>query len=120
MSLDVYLEQEVWKSYDQGKTWVVSHERVYDANITHNLNKMAGACGIYEILWKPDEHNFKTAKQIYQILRNGIRELKSNPKKYRKYSADNGWGTYNQFIPFLCKYLRALKKYPNAQIRVSR
>lgn len=28
---------------------------VFDANITHNLNRMAGAAGIYEALWRPGE-----------------------------------------------------------------
>ena len=39
MSLDVYL--------------MVDNERVYDANITHNLNSMASEAGCYEALWRP-------------------------------------------------------------------
>ena len=40
MSLDVYLKRE-------------GVETVYCANITHNLNVMAGKAGIYEALWRP-------------------------------------------------------------------
>lgn len=28
---------------------------LFEANITHNLNKMAKEVGIYEYLWRPDE-----------------------------------------------------------------
>ena len=50
MSLDVYLIRKRWISYDEGKTNTEEEETVYDANITHNLGKMAGEAGIYEAL----------------------------------------------------------------------
>ena len=31
-----------------------SPHSVFDANITHNLGKMAGEAGIYEALWHPE------------------------------------------------------------------
>lgn len=37
---------------------------LYEANITHNLNKMAAEAGIYECLWRPDEHGITHARQI--------------------------------------------------------
>ena len=37
---------------------------VYSANITHNLNRMAMEAGIYECLWRPDEHGITKAAQI--------------------------------------------------------
>lgn len=47
MSLDVYLNRKKWISYDAGKTFTEENETIYDANITHNLGKMAGEAGIY-------------------------------------------------------------------------
>ena len=41
MSLDFYLSYEM----DGNVVWV------FDANITHNLGKMAGKAGIYDALW---------------------------------------------------------------------
>ena len=48
MSLDVYLTRKKWISYDAGKTLTEENETIYDANITHNLGKMAEEAGIYK------------------------------------------------------------------------
>ena len=52
MSLDVYLTRKKWISYDAGNTLAEEDETVYQANITHNLGKMAREAGIYEALWQ--------------------------------------------------------------------
>ena len=38
-------------------------ECVYEGNITHNLNRMAEACGIYMELWRPEEIGVIKAEQ---------------------------------------------------------
>jgi hypothetical protein len=111
MSLDVYL---ITKDIDGN-----DHE-VYSANITHNLNKMAEAAGIYKELWRPEEINISTAKELIEPLRIGLGRLKSEPDLYSRYNSPNGWGLYEHFVPFVEKYLEACKKYPSATIEVSR
>ena len=51
MSLNVYLNRKRWVSYDEGKTNEIDYEQMYEANITHNLGKMAVEAGIYKALW---------------------------------------------------------------------
>jgi hypothetical protein len=43
-------------------------------NITHNLNNMAKAVGLYEVLWKPEEIGVSTAFQMIAPLEKGIEE----------------------------------------------
>jgi len=59
---------------------------VLDKNITHNLNTMADKAGIYNCLWRPDENNFKYAKDIIPILEKGSQDLKNRPLlQHRRY-----------------------------------
>lgn len=107
MSLDVYLRKKQMVS-------------VFDANITHNLNQMAAQAGIYDCLWRPDENGYTHASQLIKPLEKGLNELKGRPHHYKKYNPPNGWGTYDDFIPWLESYLQACKDHPDAEIEVSR
>jgi hypothetical protein len=93
---------------------------VFQANITHNLNKMAIAAGIYEYLWRPEEINITTAKELIDPLREGLHDLKMNPDKYKEYNPENGWGTYEGLVNFVSKYLNACYDFPEATIEVCR
>jgi len=120
MSLDVYLTRKKWVSYDEGKTHTEENEEVYWANITHNLNKMAGEAGIYEALWRPEEIGKTKANEIVKLLEKGLADLKTRPKHFETFNSPNGWGMYEHFVPFVEKYLEACKEYPDAIIEVSR
>lgn len=93
---------------------------VFEANITHNLNKMADAVGIYGPLWRPEDSGIKTAGDLIPFLSDGIAELKRDPERYRKLEPENGWGTYDDFVPWLKRYLAACIEYPDAEISASR
>jgi hypothetical protein len=107
MSLDVYLTATVPTT-------------VFSANITHNLNSMAEAAGIYEYLWRPDELGITKAGELIAPLEKGLRKMKRNPKRYKLFNSPNGWGTYDDFVPWIEEYLAACKQYPQAEIEVSR
>lgn len=111
MSLDVYLEDPTAK-YET--------EPLYRANITHNLGKMADKAGIYKALWRPEEIGAKYAKDIIETVEKGLADLKARPEYFKQFNNPNGWGMYKHFVPFVAKYLEALKKYPEAKIEVSR
>lgn len=122
MSLDVSL-------YSKEKKTVMCYscmheheeqEMLYDANITHNLGKMAGEAGIYKALWRPEEIGAKYAKDIIDIVEKGLSDLKSRPEYFEQFNSQNGWGMYKNFVPFVEEYLDALKQYPNSEIYVSR
>lgn len=107
MSLDVCLE-------------VMKPTEVYSDNITHNLNHMAEEAGIYKHLWRPDEIGIVEAVQLIQPLTDALALLKSDPARFEKHNASNGWGLYVHFVPFVENYLNACKANPGAKVRAWR
>ena len=107
MSLDIYLE-------------ALREVSVFDGNITHNLNRMADAAGIYKHLWRPDEIEIREAKQLIEPLRIGLALLESDPERFKAFDAANGWGTYQNLVVFVREYLHACEENPDARVRVSR
>ena len=106
MSLDFYLRQ-------------IQPTIVFDRNITHNLSEMASEAGIYEVLWHPNEHGYLKARQIISILDDGLKLLKVEPERFKKFNSPNGWGMYEHFVPFVEAVLEACKEYPDADIEAS-
>lgn len=93
---------------------------VFSANITHNLNTMADAVGIYKYLWRPDEIGITKAKELIGPLTWGLERLKSDPEKFKKLNPPNGWGSYDIFVPWVQDYLNACCANPEAKVSVSR
>ena len=130
MSLDVSLYRNYHVSYDGGKTLEEKREAVYSDNITHNLNAMADAAGIYEALWRPyqlkegynipdgdhdaeykfEEANPVKAREIIPIIEKGLEDMLARPEYYKTFDSPNGWGLYKNFVPFIEEYLGALKE----------
>lgn len=106
MSLDVYLE--------------IENIQVYNANITHNLGRMAEEAGIYKACWRPEEIDVTKASQLIPLLRIGLEKLKANPEHFEKFNAPNNWGLYKNFVPWIEAYLQACEEYPEAHISVWR
>jgi len=95
-------------------------EFVYSRNITHNLNVMADKVGLYEYLWHPERFNIKSARLLIKPLKKGLRRLKANPEKYKKFNPENGWGDYEGLVRFVGDYLDACCRHTNADVSVSR
>ena len=114
MSSDVYLNDPT-ATYDDV-------EPLFATIIMDNFMRMAAAVDelFYSALWRPGEIGIKTANQLELIVADGIAILKADPEHYKTFSAANGWGTYEQFIPWLENYLEACEKYPLALVSVSR
>ena len=109
MSLDVYLT-------------AVKPTTVYSANITHNLNKMADAAGIYKALWRPEEMEppATKARDLIPHLQRGLADLVARPDYFAQFNPPNGWGTYAGLVKFVRDYLNACGNEPDAEVRVSR
>lgn len=125
MSLDINLNGPTTKVkktclHCNSEYEVDEYEVYFEANITHNLNKMADAAGIYKHLWRPEELGITQAKDLIEPIEKGLADMKSNPGKFMTYNATNGWGTYDQFIPWIERYLNALKEFPESEVSVSR
>lgn len=113
---------EVKERYPESDIQEVEYEtnEVYSANITHNLNTMAGEASIYKHLWRPDEINITKAKELIEPLREGLHKLKSEPEKYKAFNPSNGWGSYEGLVRFVSNYLDACYENPEADVSVSR
>lgn len=106
MSLDLYLIDK----YDG---------YVYKGNITHNLVMMASEAGLYQCLWRPEEH-YSFAEEVVPSLAEGIKTLSLDPEKFKAMNPSNGWGTYEGLLEFACKFLVACVAHPDATFEVSR
>lgn len=93
---------------------------VYDANITHNLGRMAEEAGIYKHVWRPEEIGITKAAQLIEPLRAGIAQMKVDPARFQRHDSPNGWGLYMDFLPWLERYLAACESNPDAEVSVSR
>lgn len=93
---------------------------LYDANITHSLNTMAGEAGIYEHLWRPDEIGVTKAGQLIEPLRAGLAQMVERPTHFEQFDSPNGRGRYIHFVPFVARYLEACIANPGANVRACR
>lgn len=113
MSLDVYLSPP--KCPHCGNA-----PEGYSSNITHNLNKMAKEAGIYYHCWRPEEIGVTKASQLIEPLRAAVALMKADKPRFEKHNAENGWGTYKHFLPWVEQYLAACESTPDADVSVSR
>lgn len=100
--------------------YAVREVEVFEANITHNLTKMADEAGLYKALWRPDELGIDTAKVLIPLLENGLKQLQEDPERFKKLNPENGWGTYEALVSFTERYLEACNEHPDARIYISR
>lgn len=100
-------------------TFTVGDLGVFETNITHNLNKMAEAAGIYEALWHPERLPSARAGDLIEPLTKGLMLLKLSPEYYSTFDALNGWGVYDDFVPFVEEYIKACREFPHATVEAS-
>ena len=86
-------------------------------NITHNLRTMAEQAGIGNALWSPGEG--MTASELGKILEPAMVVMYEYPDRFKAFDAANGWGTYDDFMPWLEKLLTACNEHPNAVVTAS-
>lgn len=101
-------------------TLIEDGKEVFTANITHNLNKMAGEAGIYEALWRPEEMGATVAADIVGVIGDGLADMAGRPSHYETFNPENGWGSYSAFLPWVAKYFEACLNHPFATIKVDR
>ena len=100
MSLDIWLKATV-------------ETTVFDKNITHNLCGMWKEAGIYEALY---ESKGKTAESVLPQLEQGLKQMTESPERFKVFNASNGWGTYEQALPWLAELIEGFKEYPQGII----
>lgn len=96
---------------------LVKKEYLVDMNITHNLTPMWKKAGIYDALYN-SEH--REAKDVLPVLMDGLADMIANPKEYSKLNSPNGWGLYENAVPWLSELIIGFKNNPEGVIEVSR
>lgn len=105
---------------------VIKPTSVFSKNITHNLGAMArevklsNGKTLYDVLWRPDEHGFKYARDLEDLLDIAWNILLSDPEHFKKFNPENGWGTYEGLCDFVYHYRNACWDYPEAELSISR
>lgn len=100
--------------------------QVYEGNITHNLNKMAmevklsNGLTLYDVLWRPEKHNYTKASEIIPLLLEGIIILRSERERFLPFNPSNGWGNYDNLVEFTQRYFNACLENPDGEIGISR
>lgn len=118
----VEVTREDWDKRNPGREpYLVSvggDETVFSDNITSNLVPMAKAVSedFYLALWHPEDIGAKKAKDISDILNQGLKELYRDPEKYKELNPANGWGSYDTLFLFVTRYLSACHRFPEADI----
>ena len=95
-------------------------QAVFSANITHNMGAMAREAGIYECLWRPDEHGITRAGDLIEPVATGLALMASEPKRFKALDPTNKWGSWKAFVPWIAEYLEALRAWPESTVRVCR
>lgn len=106
--------------------WVVQPTKIYGNNITHNLAAMAtkvtltNGLTLYQVLWRPDEHQLVYAGDIAELLDEAWNILLSAPEYYKQFNPSNGWGDYSGLCKFVYQYRNACYENSDAKIGVCR
>jgi hypothetical protein len=74
--------EQLENAYDEAK--------LSSLNITHNLNKMAQAVGLYDVLWNPEKIGITTASQMIAPLEKGIKVSPNSVKLYSTFGGTTG------------------------------
>ena len=152
MSLDVYIKykQPKKRTINRGLDGVacgstmavyyedtVVEETEWNANITHNMNKMAMKIpvsyqvegetyenNLYYLVWRPEEVGIgnvcNNTDIVAEALQTGLAYMISHREELLQYNPDNGWGDYDSFLEWLINYWRACLNNPGCEIKVSR
>lgn len=96
----------------------IGNDVMYEANITHNLTKMASHVkpNLYEIIWNCDVTN---AGELIKPLTLGI-EFINNNKSLKKFNPPNLWGSYDILLKFCYELLDGCVINPDATVEISK
>ena len=92
-------------------------EVFFEANITHNLTRMARAAGIYRHIWQSE--GFVFAGDLIPKLTAAIELLQSNTVDFIEFEPRNGWGHRSMLLDFCKNLLTACEKHPLGRYEAS-
>ena len=108
MSLDIGLQIEV----DTGGAAPHTVE-LFETNITHNLWSMWLKAGVYDALYMSEGMK---ASEVLPVLQAGYDRMLADPPTYEALNAPNGWGTYEQAMPWLKRLIDGFSQHPKGKV----
>ena len=95
--------------------------------ITHNLNTVVSELGLivgkpyYEMIWRPDEllclkNGEVPVSFVLVTLPQMIKDVIKYESLLKQFLPENGCGTYQWLIDFVCDYIKACYKYKDCYI----
>ena len=134
MSLDYWLFKHKPYLVDGLDKGIITIEETDVYNITHNLTVMAKKCSIpfqesgyiqnqislYDLLWRPFDNGFTKNDKIYLTTLLKLYQKLENNLEYKKYEAENGWGTYEGLLNFVKNVVNLCMDNRGWYINVSR
>ena len=119
MGLDIYFYDGVGEYANE-----ISSERL---KITHNLNTVVDELGklvgkpYYEVIWRPDElfeckNGEVPVSFVLVTLPQIIKDVIKYTTSLKQFLPENGYGTMEGLVDFLCKYLSECYKHKSAYI----
>jgi hypothetical protein len=92
-----------------------NYDEAFSGNMTYNVSPM-----YYEALGEEGLRGLdeKKCSEVVEYLRKGIKEMKSNPEKYKKMNPSNGWGSYEGALELLEKIFIECIKNPDYLIYI--
>lgn len=89
----------------------------FNTNITYNLSKMFTTAFNTGEYWL-DELEGRKGFEVIELLTNAIIRMVKDPDHFKQFDAPNGWGTFNDALPWLIQLKEECVKNPNDEIEL--
>ena len=63
-------------------------------------------------------HGVTKAAQLIEPLSAGLALMEGDRQRFVSFNSPNGWGSYDDFVPWVRQYLQACRDNPNADVSV--
>ena len=104
MSLDLWMEAEPCKTCGR------SGDPDFSWNYTHNVSKFWYS--LYPESEKWLNIHGMTGEESLPVLNKFLEELQADPDRFIAMNPENGWGSYDTFVPRLKELIEAANEYP--------
>lgn len=99
---------------------IVNHSDGYSSsfevgNMTYNVAPMVVEASGVSFSW----YDGISCAKALPLLRRTWQQMKRDPETYKRLEAWNGWGTYDQFMPYLTRLYAMVRLHPTGVIEVS-
>jgi len=81
---------------------------------------MAEKAGIYQCLWCPEDIGISKASQLITPLATGLGKLEQSRDYFERFNPPNNYGSYDELVTWVRRYLAACKTWPDATVTVDK